>query len=315
MGSKNKIAEWVVSCLPPAEHFYDLFCGGCAVTHAAILAHRYHHYHVNDITDMGLLFRDIATGKRSVTYEWISREDFFKRKDTDPLVRTVWSFGNDNATYLYGKEVEPIKKAIHYAIVERVYTLTDELGMNLHSLNGVEGVYSRYIAYKHLLTNHPTSTEKKTPATAEHLQSLERIKRLATIAPPPEGDVNYSYLENIPRAYRVQSIAYSGLLEASQADYQDVEILPNSTVFCDIPYYNTHKYSKGGFDHERFYEWALTRDFPVFVTEYTMPDGFTPIAQKGRRGLMAANGKDGLKAEKVFVQTRYSNSYRRDLFV
>lgn len=33
-GSKNKIAEWVISNLPKAEHFYDLFAGGCAVTHA-----------------------------------------------------------------------------------------------------------------------------------------------------------------------------------------------------------------------------------------------------------------------------------------
>ena len=36
MGSKNKIAKWVVGCLPAAPHFYDLFCGGGAVTHAAI---------------------------------------------------------------------------------------------------------------------------------------------------------------------------------------------------------------------------------------------------------------------------------------
>ena len=36
MGSKNKIAEWVLSYLPQADNFYDLFCGGCAITHCAI---------------------------------------------------------------------------------------------------------------------------------------------------------------------------------------------------------------------------------------------------------------------------------------
>lgn len=186
MGSKNKIAEWVVSCLPPAEHFYDLFCGGCAVTHAAIAAHRYKSYHVNDITDMGLLFRDIVTGKRKVTWEWVSREDFYARKDTDPLVRTIWSFGNDNSTYLYGKEVEPVKKALHEAIVNRDYTHTDALGLDLRPLDSVDGVYSRYLAYRRLLANiTPPKHLLTTPA--ERIQSTERTMRLASLSSTFQG--------------------------------------------------------------------------------------------------------------------------------
>lgn len=301
MGSKNKIAEWVVSCLPPAEHFYDLFCGGCAVTHAAIAAHRYKSYHVNDITDMGLLFRDIVTGKRKVTWEWVSREDFYARKDTDPLVRTIWSFGNDNSTYLYGKEVEPVKKALHEAIVNRDYTHTDALGLDLRPLDSVDGVYSRYLAYRRLLANitpPETSSYNTCRANTEYGENYAACK----------------FVEHIPRTYRAMAEITPPLLEATQGDYQEVEIQPNSTVFCDIPYFKTHKYTKGAFDHARFYEWAQTRDYPVFVTEYYMPDGFSPIAIKGRRGLMSANGKDGLKAEKCFVQSRYADQYKRDLF-
>lgn len=182
MGSKNKIAEWVVSCLPPAEHFYDLFCGGCAVTHAAVKMHRYKHYHVNDITDMGLLFRDIVTGKRKVEYEWVSREDFLKRKDTDPLVRTIWSFGNDNSTYLYGKDVEPIKKALHYAIVNKDYTLTDAIGLDLRALNNVDGVYSRYLAYKRLQGKITPPTKHVPPALTEREQSVERTMRVVSLS-------------------------------------------------------------------------------------------------------------------------------------
>lgn len=192
MGSKNKIAEWVVSCLPPAEHFYDLFCGGCAVTHAAIAAHRYKHYHVNDITDMGLLFRDLVTGKRKVTWEWVSREDFFARKDTDPLVRTIWSFGNDNSTYLYGKEVEPVKKALHEAIVNRDYTLTDALGLDLRPLDKIDGVYSRYLAYKRLLANitpPETSSFNTCRASTEYGENYAACK----------------FVEHIPRTYRAMA--------------------------------------------------------------------------------------------------------------
>ena len=36
LGSKSRIAPWVVERLPSAETFVDLFAGGCAVTHAAL---------------------------------------------------------------------------------------------------------------------------------------------------------------------------------------------------------------------------------------------------------------------------------------
>ena len=35
-GSKNKIAEDLTALLPAAENFYDLFAGGCAMTHCAL---------------------------------------------------------------------------------------------------------------------------------------------------------------------------------------------------------------------------------------------------------------------------------------
>jgi len=37
-GSKNGIAKKIVDALPAGEVFVDLFAGGCAVTHAAMLS-------------------------------------------------------------------------------------------------------------------------------------------------------------------------------------------------------------------------------------------------------------------------------------
>lgn len=48
-GSKNSIAEWVVGNLPRADTFVDLFCGGCAITHAALLSGKYKNFIINDI--------------------------------------------------------------------------------------------------------------------------------------------------------------------------------------------------------------------------------------------------------------------------
>ncbi|MCF0106300.1 MAG: DNA adenine methylase, partial [Holdemanella sp.] len=91
MGSKNDIAVDIINALPSAEVFVDLFCGGGAITHAAIESGKYKKVIMNDITDSVFLFRDAREGKFKDEKRWISREDFFSLKDTDPYVRLCWS--------------------------------------------------------------------------------------------------------------------------------------------------------------------------------------------------------------------------------
>lgn len=114
-GGKSKFAEWIIDLFPKATHFYDLFAGGCSISHAAILSGKFKHVHANDITDSVKLFEDALNGDLD-KYEperFRTREDFFAEKDTNVFVRIVYSFGNDQATYLYSREIEPYKKAVH----------------------------------------------------------------------------------------------------------------------------------------------------------------------------------------------------------
>ena len=148
-GSKNKLAERIVSLLPKRTHLIDLFCGGCAVSHAALLRNKYEHIHINDINWMcPTLFIDALNGKYQNETRWISREDFFRLKDTDPYVAVVWSFGNNMQTYLYSKEIEPLKKAIHYAIFFRDYSLGKDLGYDLSFIEPIRDIQHRYAAVK-----------------------------------------------------------------------------------------------------------------------------------------------------------------------
>ena len=111
-GSKNQIAEWVIRNLPKAEHFYDLFAGGCAVTHAAMLSGKYQHFHANDICkQIPQMFLDAINGKYKDEKRVITREDFHKYKDTDPYIALCWSFGNDKKNYLWNPQTEKIKIA------------------------------------------------------------------------------------------------------------------------------------------------------------------------------------------------------------
>lgn len=129
-GSKSRIAEWIMGFIPKCECFVDVFSGGCAITHAAMEYRKAKRYVVNDISDVPQLFLDAINGKYHNESRWISREDFYRLKNEDPYVECCWSFGNNKKAYLYSKEIEPYKKACHYAIV------FDQLGTARRTLSG-----------------------------------------------------------------------------------------------------------------------------------------------------------------------------------
>lgn len=160
-GSKNKIADWVVDHLPDGKTLVDLFAGGCAVTHAAILAGKWENFIINDLGDAPEVFENAVKGKYANEKRWISREDFFKLKDSDPYISIVWSFGNNRRDYLYGKDIEPIKKAIHYAKVFNDDLLMDQLKESnknerlvsrerTENLQGLQGLQRLRLDYKNV---------------------------------------------------------------------------------------------------------------------------------------------------------------------
>lgn len=95
------------------------------------------------------LFVDALNGKYNDETRWISREDFERLKDTDPYVAVVWSFGNNLRDYLYSREIEPLKKAIHYAMFFHDYSLGLELGHDLSFIEPINDLQKRYLAIKH----------------------------------------------------------------------------------------------------------------------------------------------------------------------
>lgn len=116
-GSKNTIAAHIVAeFLHPSACLVDIFAGGCAVTHAALEA-GWHKVIANDISDAPELFAAAARGEYKNEKRWISREDFARLKNKDAYVRYCWSFGNNAREYMYSREIEPWKKALHYARV------------------------------------------------------------------------------------------------------------------------------------------------------------------------------------------------------
>ena len=103
---------------------------------------------------------------------WISREDFFRLKDTDPYVAICFSFGNDLKTYCYGKDVEPLKKALHYAIFFDSYELSDALiGVDLRPIRKCATRQEKYLLAKRLIK--AAYSNNNTPPNARKLAKTQ----------------------------------------------------------------------------------------------------------------------------------------------
>ncbi len=97
-------------------------------------------------------------------------------------------------------------------------------------------------------------------------------------------------------------------------NYTEFKHEDGDVVYCDPPYANTHQdcYDVNGFDTESFWEWARTRDYTVYVSEYVAPDDFTCIWEKNRIGIQSYFYKNRISKplEKVFLHNSKLNSER-----
>ena len=270
-GSKNSIAEWLVRQLPYADTFVDLFFGGGAVTHAALLSGKYKRFIINDIDErLPKLFLECIRGEHTVENhtEFISREEFERKKDADIYTALVWSFGNNKTGYIYGKDVEDFKKQLHRAVFEGFADGLASYGFNI-KISG-NSPTERYRVIK------PQIKRQKAERFQTELQNLEALNRL----------------EALER------------LQAFGADYRDIHIPHNSLIYCDIPYGDTDcsGYGGGAFDHNAFYEWALQQD-NIFISEYKMPMNFIEIANV-EKSVLCGTDNSATATERLYTNRR-----------
>ena len=343
MGSKNRFAQKLLDVMPSGSVFVDLFCGGCAVTHAAMLSGKYKRFVCNDIDGaMPQLFLDCINGKYKDENRWISREDFERMKKDDAYIRSVWSFGNNGDTYMYSKEVEPWKKALHYARFFGDFSLLREFGIDSDGsradiIKHHDEYKKKYVAWyvenvigKQYREELVKDLEGKIAKQSEELRlylvkarddagltSSDVDKLLGTngMAGHYFGKSQWAFPTR--EAYDIMRTAmptlkdfdevygYADLLQSLQrleihsGDYRAVEIPAGAVVYCDIPYRGTSEYVAGGFDHDAFYEWALSRPFPVYVSEYSMPSEFTEVWSVSHRSILSGVANNGV-TERLF---------------
>lgn len=361
-GSKNAIAKWIIDQLPPAEHFYDLFAGGCAVTQAAMESGKYKHVHANDIQGKyPQFFADCISGKIRGERRVIDRAEFKMFAAADPYIELCWSFGNSRDTYLWAQEIEGVKLAacrmimadtwqerrqyyrqfitelragrdeyqrrlaMRDEVIDKIGNIEEylrgELLAALRASGRTQAEVQRHLGNQ--MAGHyfgrsqwafPTEDNynkmreilpklKPYDAYGQALQALEDFQSLESLG-------SLESLESLGRLERLESLQqYEPPIITGQS-YNDIDIAPDSVVYCDPPYIGTKGYGVE-FDHGEFYRWLRTADRPIFVSEYTMPDDFVSITDTAKTALLCQcrGGERKKVTEHLYVHERFAKQF------
>jgi len=266
MGSKSKIAKIIIEHIPHAENFYDLFAGGGAITHAAILSGFWCNFYANDIQDSMKLFSDAVAGKYRNEKRWISRSQFFAEMDADPYVRWIWSFGNDGKTYLFGKDVEPVKKAAHEYLMA----------------NGYNGTIKSRIDLIKSFKNEAKVSGRFELEQIERLQRLQQLQQLQQLERLQQLEISKLDYRDVP--IKPNSVIYCDIPYNQKKKTKEV-------------YYGVT------FNANDFYEWAKSINHPVYFSSCYCDDGyFQDVLFVNKQCLMNNKGNSGAKAitEKLY---------------
>ena len=128
----------------------------------------------------------------------------------------------------------------------------------------------------------------------ERLQSMESLQSLQSL----------QSLESLERLERLQNMEKEVLIVMSTDDYRNYVYQDGDVVYCDPPYEGTCGYGRL-FDHETFWQWCRTRDFPVYVSEYRAPEDFISIWRKEKRRLFNSSGLSENAVEHLFLHKKW----------
>lgn len=95
-GSKDGIAESIITFLPPGKRFVDLFGGGFAMSDCALRSGKYEEVYYNEINPLLVkLIKKAINGDYNLERfkpEFITYEQFNELKEKDGYVKYCWSF-------------------------------------------------------------------------------------------------------------------------------------------------------------------------------------------------------------------------------
>lgn len=276
-GSARKIVNLIKAYCPNASQFFDVFCGGLAISEAAQKV-GYEVFASDLDTNIVALANEVMFGKcidRETGVSIFEKPRFITRKEFNlaldkvqpswwrGYLQSVWTYGNGGKSYLYGYEMEAVKRKLHSVVVDGELS-----NLNCLSFNRQQAI----LKFEDWKTRRIVlgKVNKKRDYGIQHLERLERLEHPVVCS-----------------------------------SYEKVNIPKGAVIYCDPPYVGTAKYQANklnGFDHKRFYEWCREKaqTNPIFISEYWMPNDFRAIYQFKRRQTLSVDSKKQAPDEKVY---------------
>ena len=284
MGSKRKLSKRIVDRIlqdnPDCKYVYDLFGGGGAISFELLQRPQIKKVIYNELnTGITELLKDIQqNGITEKYYQWIDRQTFNENKDKDDwfggFCKCLWSFGNSQKAYLFGKEIEPIKKVATELIVNK-------------DINKIEELYTLIgLRIPEDVLNLETIQERRLFVS----NFIKKNKAISATTP-------LQYVENISRVQQLERLEQ---LEIQNKSYSDVTMetpIEETIIYLDPPYLNTAKYAED-VNQQELSEYIKKSPYKIYLSSY---DCGLKVVEEFKHNSSLANGKNNQVIEKLFI--------------
>lgn len=272
VGNKGKKVEQIMEVLPDGKRFVDVFGGGGCVSLTAASSGKYEEVIYNDqrktVVELLKALVNDEPHFNLMDYVALTREQFVDWRDNQPdsiqrtLALTVYSFSNDQKTYLWGKNNEHEKllltRALFYGNTGTEFDQLYDYSLNANAISDKYRLFHEWRRNQMNISSH-----------RDQLQQIDRLQQL----------------ERLQKPERLEQLEYS------VKDYRELVIDTDDIIYCDPPYAGTSE-NYGGFDHKAFENWYL-HECPakeVYISEYTQLP-YTEVASNlGKKINFTASG-------------------------
>lgn len=261
-GSKNGICKELFDYMPNGERFIDLFGGGGAMSHYAYLTQRYKEVCYNEFNeDLVEVIRQVTTATLP-PLRWISRQEF-KNPYCPYFFKLLYSFGCNLQDYFCAIEKENLYHELYEIIIEKKYNNALSCLLKEKDREGFE-----YLYYLN-----------------DYYSRRKLVSELLNLT------VNDISISPVARYLRMQNMCNINLT-ITNSSYKNYVYKEGDVVYCDPPYENTRQEGYlTVFNSKKFYEWALSREYSVYISSYKLPADFHLVAEIKKPNLADRNNK------------------------
>ena len=286
MGSKRKLAPKILNKIindnPRIKNIYDLFGGGGSISMMALQYPKIENVFYNEFnTSITLLLEDIRdNGITAKYYDWIERDTFKENVDKDTLLggicKCIWSFGNSQRCYLFGKEIEDYKRLLHKIIVNQceksLKEFNDKFDVNIK------------LEYEPCLFGYEESINSR------------RIRIMSKMKSSISQRIELEQLQQLQQLEQLQQLQV-----ITNLSYEEVEIktpIDETIIYLDPPYKNTASYNKT-IDFDKLKEYIENSKYTIYVSGYENTYDMFEVASYKHRSTLSATANNEVE-EKLY---------------